>query len=123
MMPLIIYMLKKYNDVINELRELNIPIKTKILYFIISLGVSLLIFSGILCILINLLIFRDFQKLIAFAIATVIVFIFFITDVIYFKALSQKRVSGIRIVILTDSLIFSIGVYIILIILYILGVV
>jgi len=116
-------MLKKYNDVINELRELNIPIKTKILYFIISLGVSLLIFSGILCILINLLIFRDFQKLIAFAIATVIVFIFFITDVIYFKALSQKRVSGIRIVILTDSLIFSIGVYIILIILYILGVV
>gem|GEM_PF-2008309 len=123
MMPLIIYMLKKYNDVINELRELNIPIKTKILYFIISLGVSLLIFSGILCILINLLIFRDFQKLIAFGIATVIVFIFFITDVIYFKALSQKRVSGIRIVILTDSLIFSIGVYIILIILYILGVV
>lgn len=116
-------MLKKYNEVLNEIKALNIPTKTKVLYYLISIGVSLLIFSGALCVLINLMIFRDMQKLLAFGIATIVCLICFTIDVIYYKAINQGRVSGIRVVILTNTFVFALAIYTILIILFILGVV
>jgi len=122
-MPFHIYMLRKYNDILNEIKALNIPTKTKVLYYLISIGVSLLIFSGALCVLINLMIFRDMQKLLAFGIATIICLICFTIDLIYYKAITQGNVKGIRVVILTNTFVFALAIYTILIILFILGVV
>ena len=65
-------MLKKYNEIQTLIKEINVPLKKKIAYLLFSILISLIIISGPLCICINLMIFRDFQKLIAFLIATLV---------------------------------------------------
>ncbi len=116
-------MLKKYNQVVKEIREIPNSLSSKILYAIFSLVLSALIVSGPICILINLMIFRNFQKLLAFGIATFLILFVLILDFIYIKCATKGEVKNTKVVVLTDTFIIAIAVYLLLIFLYVMGVI
>lgn len=114
-------MLKKYNEIQQLIKNINVSLKNKALYFIFSLLISAIIISGPLCICINLMIFRDFQKIIGFLIATIIIIFSALIDYFYIKCIVKDEVKNIRYVILTDTFALAIVVYFVLIIIYFMG--
>lgn len=116
-------MLKKYNEIQTLIKEINVPLKKKIAYLLFSILISLIIISGPLCICINLMIFRDFQKLISFLIATIIILFCLLIDYFYIKCIVKDNVKNIRYVILTDTFALAIFIYLFLIIIYFIGVI
>lgn len=115
-------MFKKYEETSKAVKALEIPIKKKLLYLGFSFLVSVIVFSGPLCILINLMIFKDLQKLLAFGIATILVLFIALINYIYLKCVTDGRVKNIRVILLTDTFILAIVVYILLILIYFMGV-
>ena len=74
-------MFKKYSEKYAEIKSLNVPLKMKLIYFIFSLSLAILSMSGLICIAINLLLFRDFQKILCFLISTFVCFTLFLTSI------------------------------------------
>ena len=115
-------MFKNYNEKLEEIRQLNVPFKKKALYFAFSLMLAIISVSGLMCIAINLFLFRDFQKILGFLIATLIVIIYLIYEVLYLKCLTNKQINGLSVIYVTNTFIVSIIVYMALILLFFMGV-
>lgn len=115
-------MFKNYNEKLEEIRQLNVPFKKKALYFAFSLMLAIISVSGLMCIAINLFLFRDFQKILGFLIATFIVIIYLIYEVLYLKCLTNKQINGLSVIYVTNTFIVSIIVYMALILLFFMGV-
>ncbi len=115
-------MFKKYEEIAKEIKQLKVPMKSRLLYMGFAFLVSLIIFSGPLCILINLMIFKDMQKLLAFGIASILILFIAVANFIYLKCLTNGSIKNIRVIYLTDTLILSVVVYLVLILIYFLGV-
>lgn len=116
-------MLKRYKEVTQEIGDLNIPLKNRIISFCLSVLLALVIISGPFAVCINLMIFRDYQKLLAFAIATLLILFVFIIHYVYLKSITNKQVSHLKVVILSNMLFITLFIYMILIIIYFLGVI
>lgn len=67
------------------------------------------------------MILRDFQKILGFAIATIIVLFSALVDYFYIKCIVKDTVKNIRYVVLTDTFALAIVVYLILIFIYFMG--
>ena len=114
-------MLDKYNEIQTLIKETNVSLKKKLCYALFSILISLIIISGPLCLCINLMILRDFQKILGFAIATIIVLFSALVDYFYIKCIVKDTVKNIRYVVLTDTFALAIVVYLILIFIYFMG--
>lgn len=115
-------MFKKYKEVSNLIDLKNITKKDKIIAILLSVILSILILIGPIVILINLLIFVDYLKLIAFMITTLIALIMPLSECLYLNLIA-KDVKGKIYVILIDMIIPIILCYIVYIILIIVGVI
>lgn len=115
-------MFKKYNAVSEKIKALQVPIQKKLLSISFAAVLSLLIVSGPICILINLMIFKDMQELLAFGIATMLIVFVLLINYFYLKCITDGKVEDLRIVYFTDTLISAFVIYGFLIVIYILGV-
>ena len=117
-------MFESYNKVSKRIDSLKTSKKDMAISFIFSFLLSLLIVSGPICILINLLIiFEDAQKIICFFLATTGVIFFFLFEYFYYKIITKDKVAGMKIILFTDTFIFAIVIYIILVLIYMIGVI
>lgn len=116
-------MFKEYNQKMEEIKQISVPFKKKVMYFAFSLFVAILSMSGLICIAINLLLFRDFQKILAFLIATFVIAIYLIFEILYLKCITNKQVDGLSIVYITKTFVVTILIYLVLIFLYFIGVI
>jgi len=99
---------KKYSDVINEIKELNVSRATKIKTFIFSFILGLLIISGPLTIVINLLfIFDNFRTLGITLIAAIAILGEFCVEYFYLKGITENKVKGLRNVIYMNTFIIA----------------
>lgn len=80
----------------NEIKQLNISNKTKVIYTIISLFLSALCVCGIVCLLFNLMVYYDLMLLITIGISICIFIFYFLFRVIYYKALAQDKCGSLK---------------------------
>ena len=112
-------MFKKYKEVSNLIDELNINGKDKLKAIILSILLSIIILIGPFILIINLFIFTDYLKLLAFMITTIIYLIFLLSEIFYLNIICDNKIKGKAICYLFDSalpFIFCYGVYLFLII-------
>lgn len=115
-------MFKKYKEVSAQVRALQVPLSKRLLFIGFAVILSLLLVSGPICILINLMIFKDMQRLLAFGIATLLIALVFFIDYFYLKCVTENKVENLGVVYFTDTLIAAFVIYIFLLIIYFLGV-
>lgn len=113
-------MFKKYQEVKKQTEVVDF--KKFSLNLLFSLIMSLLIISGPLVLLLNLLMYNDFKRIIYFGIACLIVLLVFLTETFYYKNVSDEKIHNIEVVILTDTFIAAIIVFVVVLVLYFLGV-
>ena len=70
----------------------------------------------------DLITYNDFKRIIYFGIACLIVLLVFLTETFYYKNVSDEKISNIEVVILTDTFIVSIIVFVVVLVIYFLGV-
>ena len=108
----------QYKEIKNNIKELNLSKKDKIISLISAIIFSLLIILGPLTLFINLLILTDYLYLICFLIATTIAIFFYLINMFYYKFITENKIKGIYYISLINSIIFWIITYITLIIVY-----
>ena len=113
----------KYKEINDELEKLNNTIKEKAISLIFSIILSILIISAPLAVLINLMIYKNYLKLIVFGIAILLIFAFFMIFNIYYVALSKGKIKKVYIVALADTIIPAIFIFGIMAIIFYIGVV
>ena len=109
-------LIKKYNLAQEEIKELNISIKDKIITGITAFLISGLIVSGTLCLSINLVIFRYFLPLLILFIATLIIIFAILFDFFYLKGITKGQNKNIKYIVLANSIGMSIAIYLLTII-------
>lgn len=115
-------MFKKYNEISTEIKGLQVPVKKKLLSMGFAIVLSLCIVSGPICILVNLMIFKDMQRLLAFGIASMLIVFVLLINYFYLKCITDGRVENLKIIYFTDALISALVVYMFLLFIYFLGV-
>jgi len=115
-------MIKKYKEVSLEIKKLNIKLSDKIKALLLSLLLSLIILIGPLILTINLFIFINYVRLLAFIVATIVFLIIFLTEHLYLKFIAEN-IKGKYILYFIDLLIPFIACYLTVIILIIKGVI
>lgn len=116
-------MFKQYTQKMEEIKQIEVSFKNKITYFLFSLIVAIISMSGLICLSINLLLFRDFQKLLSFLIATFVIAIYLIYEILYLKCITNKKVEGLSVIYITNTFVVAIVIYMFLIFLYFIGVI
>jgi len=115
--------MRKYNEVIQELEKYNRPFKEKFFAFLIALLLSLLIISAPALILINLVIFKNYLKLIIFIGALLLIFEIFLIQLIYYVAITKGEVKQLWIVALLETLLPAILVLGAILLIFFIGVI
>ena len=113
----------KYKEINLKLDELNSTTKEKIICFIFSLILSLVLISAPIAILINLAIYRTYLKLIIFVGALLLIFAYIMIQSLYYSSLAKGKIKGVWLVAITDSIIPSIIILGIVLFLFFIGVV
>ena len=113
-------MFRKYASVKKQTEEVDL--KKISLNLLFSLFLSLLIISGPLVLLINLLMYNDFRRMIYFGIACLVVLLVFLTETFYYRNVTDKKIHNVEVVILTDTFIVAIIAFVVVLVLYFLGV-
>lgn len=113
-------MFRKYASVKKQTEEVDF--KKISLNLLFSLFLSLLIISGPLVLLINLLMYNDFRRMIYFGIACLVVLLVFLTETFYYRNVNDKKIHNVEVVILTDTFIVAIIAFVVVLVLYFLGV-
>lgn len=113
-------MFRKYASVKKQTEEVDF--KKISLNLLFSLFLSLLIISGPLVLLINLLMYNDFRRMIYFGIACLVVLLVFLTETFYYRNVTDKKIHNVEVVILTDTFIVAIIAFVVVLVLYFLGV-
>lgn len=116
-------MLKKYKEVTNQIAALNIKKGDKAKALILSIILSLIIASGPIILVVNLFVFTDYIRLLAFILATIIFMIFYLSEFFYLNIICDKSIKGKSICYLIDLALPFIAVYLVVIILMIKGVI
>lgn len=112
-----------FKEVSLQLDSYNRTKKEKILAFIASLFLALLVMSAPIAIICNFGMYKNFLKLIVFIGSTFLIFVFFLVQYLYYQGITEGEVKGVWIVCLADSIIPAIIIYGIVLILYVIGVV
>lgn len=113
----------KYKEINDELDKLNNTIKDKAISLIFSIILSILIISAPVAVLINLMIYKNYLKLIVFGIAILLIFAFFMIFNIYYSALSKGKIKKVYIIALGDTIIPAILILGIMALIFYIGVV
>lgn len=113
----------KYKEINDELDKLNNTIKDKAISLIFSIILSILIISAPVAVLINLMIYKNYLKLIVFGIAILLIFAFFMIFNIYYYALSKGKIKKVYIIALADTIIPAILILGIMALIFYIGVV
>ena len=101
----------------SEINALGTPLKTKALYSVFSLLLSIFIVSGPICFLINMTVFYDYTMLIYFGLAICVFGFYTLYRLFYYKALAQDKCGSLKDVYLAEmimGLIIAAAAYIIL---------
>jgi hypothetical protein len=119
--------MKKLLDAIqekmNEVDNLEVLKRTKIITFLFSFLFGLLTVIGFIGIIVNLAILdQKLIKLYVFLIATLILISIFVTLVLYYNGISKGRVKGLYKIYLFDIVIIATFIYIIMLIMFMIGV-
>ncbi len=83
-------MFKKYKEVSNNMKNMNILKKDKAKALALSIILSLIIMVGPLILTINLFLFITYFKLLVFILGTIIFMIFFLSEFFYLNFLYDK---------------------------------
>lgn len=113
----------KYKEVEIQLDSYNRSKKEKIFSFIAALIMSLIVISAPLALLINFGIYKNYMKLIVFIAANFFIVVYFLIQYLYYKGITEGELKGIWIVCLHDTIIPAIIVYLLVLILFWIGVV
>ena len=116
-------MKRSYATINDELDKLIQPKYFKAKALIFSLIMGLLLISGPMAILINLLIFVDYRKLLYLGMALLLILFVYTTDRAYLKLISHGMVDDIDVIYITDTLIMGFIILGMLLIIYELGVI
>ena len=116
-------MIKKYKEINSLIKSLEISKKDRIKALLISILASLIILSGPIILVINLFIFSGYLKLLSFIIATLVFFIFYLSEFFYLNTICDKTIKGKYIRYIIDLALPFIIIYLIWIILFIKGVI
>ena len=111
-----------YKEISKQIDNLNVPLKKKIPTFLVSLIISLIIVILPLFTLINLFVFKDYRKIIIFGFGVIIDIVFFLTEALYYQAISKNMIKNTWIVALCDTILVAIVVLIVVLILFSIGV-
>lgn len=99
-------MFKKYMMVMEQIGELKVSWKDKLLSLAAGLIISLLIFAGPITLFANLLIYYDTYKLFSILIFISVVMLIFITEVFYYKGITKGQIEKLYNVYLIDSFLY-----------------
>lgn len=100
-----------YKDISNQIEAFEVSKSKKIGALIGSMIISAIIILIPLFTLINLLIFRDFIKLIIVGFGFLAWFYYFLTEALYYQAITRGNVKKVHIVAFCDSLLFLIIIF------------
>ena len=114
---------KDYNMIRNECKTFDVAIKKKIGIAIFSLLVPLFIISIPTILLVNLLIFRDYVKLIAVGFGFLLILLFFLIKYFYDLGITEGKIKKVYIISIVNTLFMSVIVIITLIFLFSFGVI
>lgn len=112
-------MFKKYKEVSNLIDQIEISGKDKLKAIILSIILSIIILIGPFILIINLFIFTDYIRLLAFLVTTIIFLTFILSEILYLNLICENKIKGKAICYLFDMrlpFIFCYGVYIFLVI-------
>lgn len=111
-----------YKRISNDIKNIKVSKKKKALIYITSLIISAILVLIPVFTLINLLIFRDYVKLIVIGFGFLLYFMLFIAEALYFEARTARLVKGTYIIAFMHSLVYLLVIIIVLIIILNMGV-
>jgi ABC-type bacteriocin/lantibiotic exporter with double-glycine peptidase domain len=91
----------------DEIRSLNVSKENKIITFLTSLIIPLILFSGLITFTINMFIYYDFYLLFVFLLYISIILVAFITNYLYLESITQKQIKGIKKICLSNLIIYG----------------
>ena len=100
-------MISKYESISEEINNLNIPLKKKLLTLLFSLLLSLLIVSGPITIIINLFIYVNLRKLLVLGLWFFFSLLIFLSYYFYLNGITQKKVKKLYYLYITNTAIVS----------------
>lgn len=95
---------QKFLDVKKQIAEIKISTKDTVLYLIFSILASLLLFCGPIAVLINCLIFVDYQTLIFIGLGICIFGVLFFSRFFYYEGITKKQIENMKYFYLFDSI-------------------
>ena len=110
-------MISRYEEISNEIESLNIPFKTKALTLLTSILIALLITSGPITLIINLMIYVNLRKLLVLGLWFFFSLLIFLIYYFYLIGITQKKINKLYYIYITNTSIVS---FILLIFIYIL---
>ena len=116
-------MISRYKQINDEIDNLNLRIRDKLIAIVFSFIFGFLIISGPLAITINLFVFIDLIRLLVFIIGLLIILLFYITCRVYLKIITKNQIKGLNVIYVTDTFIFSIFVFGLFLLLILIGVI
>lgn len=104
---------KTYSSVQDEIEELNLSKKERLISLGIALGTSLILFAGPIALFANLLMFTNYQIAFSLIIAVMVIGFIFLSDYLYLHLICKKRVEGLYHIWAVDILFVSLVVLIV----------
>lgn len=100
-------MTSMYETISVEIENLNIPFKTKALTLLVSILMTLLIVSGPIALIINLMIYVNLRKLLVLGLWFFLSLFVFLCYYFYYTGITQKRVNRLYYIYITNTSIVS----------------
>jgi hypothetical protein len=104
-----------------EINELNVSVKEKILTSIIAFIIPLMLFSGLITFTINMFIYYDLYLLFVFLAYLEAICISYLTNYFYLVGMTKNQIKGIKKICLSNFIIYSIVLFYVFIMIYVGG--